>query len=426
VLAATGPSAWRLTACVDQIDECDETGDDWGAALLTFAAAVAGLVADSAAEPDGFADAATRFRRLDAPVPALWAQALQACALAGRRRPGAADLAGRVATAARAAQLTGAQLLAEVALSMAEAPAGTAPDPIGNELHHAIALLVGDPGVPSAPVPDGQPVRPTDSAVASAAPEPSAIDSAIDSAGPAGRTVVVRCLGGFQFEIDGQAVDLTPLRPRARALLRLLALSPNRDVHREHLVDALWPGTDLTVGTRRLQVAVSSVRQLVEQAGLPGGEVLIRRGDAYRLALPSGAVVDTEIFERGAREADAAAGRGDIPAAAAARGSALSWYRGDLLPEDGPAEHVVGERDRLRLLAAGAAATLAQEYRSLGQLRMALAAARQSVQLDRYQDLAWHLLADLHRDAGDDSAAARARRDHAAAQAELELDSIRP
>ena len=55
-----------------------------------------------------------------------------------------------------------------------------------------------------------------------------------------------------------------------------------------------------------------------------------------------------------------------------------------------------------------------------------MAAARQSVQLDRYQDLAWHLLADLHRDAGDDSAAARARRDHAAAQAELEFDSIRP
>jgi DNA-binding SARP family transcriptional activator len=419
VLAATGPSAWRLTACVDQIDECDETGDDWGAALLTFAAAVAGLVADPAAEPDGFADAATRFRRLDAPVPALWAQALQACALAGRRRPGAADLAGRVATAARAAQLTGAQLLAQVALSMADASTGTAPDPIGNELHHAIALLVGDPGVPSAPVPDGQPVRPTDATVTS---DPSAIDSA----GPAGRTVVVRCLGGFQFEVDGQAVDLNPLRPRARALLRLLALSPNRDVHREHLVDALWPGTDLTVGTRRLQVAVSSVRQLVEQAGLPGAEVLIRRGDAYRLALPSGAVVDTETFERGAREADAAAGRGDVPAAAAARGSALSWYRGDLLPEDGPAEHVVGERDRLRLFAAVTAATLAQEYRSLGQLRHALAAARQSVQLDRYQDLAWQLLADLHRDAGDDSAAARARRDHAAAQAELELDSIRP
>jgi len=410
VLAATGASAWRLTACVDLIDECEETGDAWGAALLTFAAAVAGLVADPAAEPDGFADAAVRFRRLDAPVPALWAQAMQACALAGRRRPGAAELAGRVSTAARAAQVTGAQVLAQAALSMTDAPAGVVPALPGSDLDRTITLLIGVQRAPAIPLPDGEASRPTEL--------PVALEQSAD------RRVLLRCLGGFQFEIDGQAVDLTPLRPRARALLRLLTMSANRDVHREHLVDALWPGTDLTVGTRRLQVAVSSVRQLVEQAGLPGGEVLVRHGDAYRLALPPGAVVDAETFEQGLREAESAARRGDLPAAAAARGSALSWYRGDLLPEDGPAEHVVGERERLRLLAAGAAATLAQEYRAQGQLRQALAAARRSVHLDRYQDLAWELLADLHRDAGDDSAAARARREHAAAQAELELDAL--
>uniref|UniRef100_UPI003B3A46B2 AfsR/SARP family transcriptional regulator n=1 Tax=Nakamurella sp. TaxID=1869182 RepID=UPI003B3A46B2 len=216
--------------------------------------------------------------------------------------------------------------------------------------------------------------------------------------------------------------DLGALRPRARALLRLLALSPNRDVHREQLVDALWPGVDLAVGTRRLQVAVSSVRQVLEQAGLPGMAVLARRGDAYRLALPAGSTVDVEAFERGLADADAAVRRAD-PSAVELRAAALARYRGDLLPEDGPAEYVVGERDRLRVLAAAAAATLAQEYRALGQLRPALAAARQSVQVDRYQDLAWQLLAELHRDAGDDSAAARARREHAAAQAELELES---
>ncbi|ACV78300.1 AAA family ATPase [Nakamurella multipartita] len=412
VLAATDPAAWRLAACVDQIDECDEAGDAWGAALLTLAAAVTGLLADPVAEAHGFADAAARFRRLDAPVPALWAQALQACALAGRRRPGAAELAGRVATEARAAQVTGAQALAQIAAAMAGAPVGTAPEATGSELDRMIALFTG-PAAPTPPV--GEPAAAT-SSIPADQPAPLA----------ASRTVTIRCLGGFSVDIDGQSVDLAPLRPRARALLRLLAMTPNRDVHREHLVDALWPGTDLTVGTRRLQVAVSSVRQLLEQRGLPGGEVVLRHGDAYRLALPPGSVVDTDAFERGVRDAETAAARGDVTAAAALRGSALSWYRGDLLPEDGPAEHVVGERDRLRLLAATTAGTLAQDYRTLGQLRQAVAAARQSVQLDRYQDLAWELLADLHRDAGDDSAAARTRREHAAAQAELELDSVRP
>lgn len=427
VLAATDPAAWRLAACVDQIDECDEAGDAWGAALLTLAAAVTGLIADPAAEAHGFADAAARFRRLDAPVPALWAQALQACALAGRRRPGAAELAGRVATEARAAQVTGAQSLAQIAAVMAGAPVGTEPEPTGSDLDRMITLLAGGGAATAATPPETEPATTTTTTTGTAGASP-AIPAG--GSGPApdavARTVVVRCLGGFAVEIDGRAVDLAPLRPRARALLRLLAMTPNRDVHREHLVDALWPGTDLTVGTRRLQVAVSSVRQLLEQRGLPGGEVVLRHGDAYRLALPAGAVVDTETFERGLREADGAAARGEIAAAATVRGSALSWYRGDLLPEDGPAEHVVGERERLRLLAATAAATLARDYRTLGQLRQAVAAARQSVQLDRYQDLAWELLADLHRDAGDDSAAARTRREHAAAQAELELDSVRP
>jgi len=48
----------------------------------------------------------------------------------------------------------------------------------------------------------------------------------------------------------------------------------------------------------------------------------------------------------------------------------------------------------------------------------ALAAARLSVQLDRFQDLAWQLLVELHEESGDSSAAALARRDHAQAQAE--------
>ena len=66
-------------------------------------------------------------------------------------------------------------------------------------------------------------------------------------------------------------------------------------------MDALWPGVELTIGTRRLQVAVSSVRQVLEQVGLSGSEVVPRRGDAYRLALPPGGTIDIREFELGRR-----------------------------------------------------------------------------------------------------------------------------
>ena len=125
-------------------------GDDWGAALLRLAVAIAGQIADPDAEADEFADAATRFRRLEAPVPALWADALQACVLARQGVPGAADFARRVFAQAGRCQLGGVQALASMALEMAAAGglgAGTgtmAGDGVLDRgLHRAVQLLTG-------------------------------------------------------------------------------------------------------------------------------------------------------------------------------------------------------------------------------------------------------------------------------------------
>src|SRR5664279_4277653 len=187
------------------------------------------------------------------------------------------------------------------------------------------------------------------------------------------------------MEVDGVEVDLRPLRPKARALLRLLALTPDQDVHRERLVDALWPRVDLSVGIRRLQVAVSSTRQLLEDHGLTGACLLSRRADAYRLSLPADSTVDVRSFEHALREAAVCAACGDTPGGVAARERALALYSGDLLPEDGPAEYVADSREHFRLAAGSASAALAQDLRALGRLREAVEAARTSVRLDRYQ-----------------------------------------
>ena len=390
VLVAQGSPPWRSTACADLIDECDRAGDQWGAALLSLAAACAGQLSGPAGHaqpgPEGFADAARRFRLLDAAVPAVWAETLLACVRARDAAPDAVDAAQRAAGNARAIQLDAAQALAQAALAVAggAGKAAMAPTPTG-----AIAGAL--------PVADRFLRR----------PDGPAADTHAD--GPT-RTLSLRCFGGFALEVDGVAVELTALRPRARTLLRLLAMNAGRDVHRELLVDVLWPGVDVVIGTRRLQVAVSSVRQLLESAGLSGPEVLVRHGDAYRLSPPPGSVIDVLDFENSLR-----APASDINS----RATALALYRGDLLPEEGPAEYVVAERDRLRLMAATAATALARESRTLGLDGQALDAARRSVQLDRYQDLGWQLLIELHEAAGDSTAASLARRDHARAQAEL-------
>ena len=98
---------------------------------------------------------------------------------------------------------------------------------------------------------------------------------------------------------------------------------------------------------------------------------------------------------------------------------ALDLYTGDLLPEDGPAEWVVGERDRLRVVAARVGAEGARLAYELEDFDTAIRAAQRSLQLDPFHDPSWTLLAELHEQLGDHSAAAMTRREHARVVADL-------
>ena len=203
------------------------------------------------------------------------------------------------------------------------------------------------------------------------------------AAGPATavrRAVRLACLGEFRLSVAGVPVDWRTLRPRARSLLMRLGMEHGRAVHRERLVDDLWPDATLAAGIRSLQVAASSVRQCLVAAGLPEGAVR-READAYALHLP-GCVDQLQQFERLVRQAsrDDAAGR--MREALRCRLDALELYAGDLLPEVGPAEWVVSERERLRVGAARVGAEAARlayelaEFDDCRRRRPAVAAAR--------------------------------------------------
>jgi DNA-binding SARP family transcriptional activator len=198
----------------------------------------------------------------------------------------------------------------------------------------------------------------------------------------------------------------------------MLALAAPRPLHREQLIEAMWPASDLESGARQLHVAVSSLRRVLNSAGLAGAELLSRRGDAYALAVSRGSL-DVADLEAALREMDAARAAGDLAGCAAAARTALQVYTGDLLPEDGPADWVVPHRDRLRRGAASAAAVVAAELRRQSDHEAAVAATHRWIDLDPYADPAWELLSGLHEDVGDRAAAARCRQDHGRLLADL-------
>ena len=71
-------------------------------------------------------------------------------------------------------------------------------------------------------------------------------------------------LGGFAVRIDGRPIPPTEWRRRqAASLVKLLALAPRRTLHREQVIDALWPGAAIDDAGPRLHKAAHFARRLL-------------------------------------------------------------------------------------------------------------------------------------------------------------------
>ncbi|HEY0699054.1 MAG TPA: bacterial transcriptional activator domain-containing protein, partial [Micromonospora sp.] len=173
--------------------------------------------------------------------------------------------------------------------------------------------------------------------------------------------------------------------------------------------------------------ALSSLRRFLAAASGDADRFLRRDGDAYLLALPSGGHGDVLRFRTASETARRAGHAGDGDARLVALRTALESYRGDLLPEDGPAEWVVRERELLRRQAADAAGVLAAAeldtaFRTGGPVDPAIDLAVRCVEIDPCHDLGWRSLIAAHRRAGNVAAAERARREYGEVLASLGLD----
>ena len=391
-LIASQEAIWRFEACSEIVRAADQVGDIWGAGLLTFALGLAKqhLGEDAAAE---VSSAASRFNQLGAPVLELW------CRLFAMREGTTETAARQAVETSRTLRTRGAQALALSLLASVSSHGQP------REMRDA-AELADQCGIP----------LPATEATAITGPH-TASAASVQVCETSLPSVAITCFGGYCLTIDGETSALAQLRPQARAVLQMLSLSPDHDHHREFLEDILWPGVEHSVACHRLQVAVSSVRTI-----FGGGEVVIRRrGESYRLCLPSGATVDVRDFTSALSRAATLSARGDLPRRISARQEALNLYAGDLLPEITLSQHIESERDRLRRSAASTAAALASDYRTLGDYEQALVTAQRSVQLDPYQEIPWLILADLHEKVGDRSSAEYVRREHARVRAELDV-----
>jgi len=118
-------------------------------------------------------------------------------------------------------------------------------------------------------------------------------------------------------------------RRRPVELLTALALAPDHALHREELIDRMWPDKALDAGANNLYRTLHELRRV-------GGEKLVSTAQGM-VRLAEHTWVDVGAFER------AAAG-----ATRESLAKAVALYRGDLLPDDPYAEALGARREGLR------------------------------------------------------------------------------
>ena len=136
-------------------------------------------------------------------------------------------------------------------------------------------------------------------------------------------TIRITLLGRFEVAVDASPVaESSWTRRHPAALVKVLAMAPGRRLHREQVIDLLWPDDSIGEAVPKLHKAAHFARRAI---GVPNAVVL--RGDHVLLCPDAETTVDVELFEGLAHRALA---QEDV---AAAR-RALSVYSGELLPQD--------------------------------------------------------------------------------------------
>jgi DNA-binding SARP family transcriptional activator len=155
-----------------------------------------------------------------------------------------------------------------------------------------------------------------------------------------GRTdrVGITLLGRFEVEVDGTATpERCWQRRSAAALVKVLALAPGHRLHREQVIDMLWPDDAPAEAAPKLHKAAHYARRAAGRH-----DTLVLRNDIVHLFPSAELVVDALQFDELSRRAIS----DRDPATARA---AIEHYTGELLPDDRYEEWAGERRELLRL-----------------------------------------------------------------------------
>jgi predicted ATPase/DNA-binding SARP family transcriptional activator len=179
-------------------------------------------------------------------------------------------------------------------------------------------------------------------------------------------------LGGFRVAEGLRITERSAWRSRkAAALVKLLSLAPRHQLHREQVMDLLWPDLGRKSASNNLRQALYTARRALASDPSEGSRYLASKDESLVLYPEEWLWVDVDAFE----EAVATARRTRDPAAYRV---AIELYTGELLPEDRYEEWVEHRRENLRQMHSALLIELAGLYEEGGEHGPAIEALRKA------------------------------------------------
>lgn len=148
--------------------------------------------------------------------------------------------------------------------------------------------------------------------------------------------------GGFRVSVGFRTIEQDRWRlKKAANLIKLLALSPRHRLHREQMMNLLWPSSGRRAASNNLRRTLHAARRTLDPEA--GSRYLVSKDESLLLCPRNDLWVDVVAFE----EAAATARHARDPAAYRA---AVELYAGELLPEDRYEQWAESRREEVRHL----------------------------------------------------------------------------
>jgi DNA-binding SARP family transcriptional activator len=198
-----------------------------------------------------------------------------------------------------------------------------------------------------------------------------------------GVNLFVHLLGAFQVR-SGDRVLISSAWPRrkAQALVKLLALQPGHSLHRERVLDVLWPDSEPSAAAGQLRQNLHHLRRTLREARIDDALV---ESKGPILSLAANVEVDLTAWRQRAVAALSAGESADLD-------EALGCYGGELLPEDLYEEWTLEPRREVHRLRGQLLITVARSLLNGRQTDAAIVRLDELISLDPLNEEAHRML----------------------------------